>query len=116
MDSPGLPTDWTRAVLPIVVLAALARGEAHGYALRQILHEEGLENVTGSTLYPLLARQQELGRLGFRWEHDGSGPARKVFFLTGDGRDALCQLKVDWSRLVAVVESSLASDPTEVDP
>lgn len=104
-----------RAVLPIVVLAVLARGDRHGYALRQILREEGLDSVTGSTLYPLLSRQQELGRLGFRWEHDGSGPARKIFYLTDAGREALRELKSDWQRLVAVVGSIVSIDPTEVE-
>ena len=96
MDAGNWPSDWLRAGLPLLVLGVLAEGDVHGYALLQRLRDLGLVDIRGSTVYPLLSRQHELGRLGSRWEHDGPGPAKKVFFLTPEGRAELAEMAEDW--------------------
>lgn len=101
------PSDWIRAALPMVVLAVLGRGDAHGYALLQTLRELGLGALRGSTLYPLLARQEELGRVEHRYAYDGGGPARKVFVLTARGRDDLQVLRDDWAALTSTLDAAL---------
>ena len=105
MDDGNWPPDWMRAGLPLLVLAALADGEAHGYALLQRLRGLGLAGVRGSTIYPLLSRQYELGRLGSRWEHEGAGPAKKVFFLTPEGRTELAEMAQGWREFTSLVDT-----------
>jgi PadR family transcriptional regulator PadR len=100
-----------RAGLPLLVLGALAEGEAHGYALLQRLRDAGLVGVRGSTIYPLLSRQHELGRLGSRWEHEGAGPAKKVFFLTPEGRDQLADMTQDWRDFTRLVDAFTGQGP-----
>ena len=112
MEDDRWPVDWLRAGLPLLVLAALSRGEAHGYALLQRLRDSGLTDIRGSTVYPLLTRQQQLGRLGSRWEHASAGPAKKVFFLTDEGRVELARIGREWRRFARLVESATA-DPAE---
>lgn len=100
-------SDWIRAALPLVVLSVLQRGEAHGYALLQSLRDLGLGSLRGSTLYPLLARQEELGRVEHRWEPDSGGPPRKVFSITEAGRRDLEVLSEDWAGLNAIVTAAV---------
>lgn len=101
------PSDWLRAILPLVSLSILDRGPAHGYAILQALESMGLGSVKGGTLYPLLARQQELGRIEHRWETGQPGPARKVFHLTDRGRRELELLAEAWKRLDGIVSSAM---------
>ncbi|WP_229074475.1 PadR family transcriptional regulator [Actinoplanes sp. DH11] len=108
MDGERWPSDWIRAALPLVVLSVLRRGPAHGYVLLQSLQALGLGSLRGSTLYPLLARQEELGRVEHRWEPDSGGPPRKVFSITEAGRRDLAALSQDWSALHEVVMTAVA--------
>lgn len=105
MDLDEWPSDWLRAVLPLMSLAILATAPAHGYAMLQTLDSMGLGSVKGSALYPLLARQQERGHVDHRWETGAPGPARKVFFLTDQGRHELERLAHAWRRLDTIVVS-----------
>ena len=101
------PSDWLRAVLTMAVLSSLADQDSHGYAILQRLREQGLGEIKGSTLYPLLARQQEAEVVDHRWEHEGSGPARKVFHLTDKGRAEVETLTSRWRAFDRVVERML---------
>ncbi|MFD0485399.1 PadR family transcriptional regulator [Kineococcus sp. GCM10028916] len=107
MDGERWPSDWIRAALPLVVLSVLHDGDAHGYVLLQRLREIGLGSLRGSTLYPLLARQEELGRVTHRWEPDSGGPPRKVFALTDAGRRDLGVLGRDWQALDLIVTTAV---------
>ena len=109
MEAERWPSDWIRAALPLVVLSVLHRGPAHGYALLQALRALGLGSLRGSTLYPLLARQEELGRVEHRWEPDSGGPPRKVFSITATGRRDLALLSGDWSELNQIVTTTVAA-------
>ncbi|WP_337059924.1 PadR family transcriptional regulator [Kineococcus sp. G2] len=109
MEGERWASDWIRAALPLVVLSVLHRGEAHGYALLQSLRGLGLGSLRGSTLYPLLARQEELGRVEHRWEPDSGGPPRKVFTITEAGRRDLVALGEDWTGLNAIVTAAVAA-------
>jgi PadR family transcriptional regulator PadR len=119
VDGERWPSDWIRAALPLVVLSVLHRGEAHGYVLLQSLRALGLGSLRGSTLYPLLTRQEELGRVGHRWEPDSGGPPRKVFAITAIGRRDLALLSDHWSALNEVVTTAVAAaaaDAAKGDP
>ena len=109
MDGERWPSDWIRAALPLVVLSVLHRGPAHGYVLLQSLRALGLGSLRGSTLYPLLARQEELGRVAHQWEPDSGGPPRKVFSITETGRRDLTLLGRDWSELNRIVTTTVAA-------
>lgn len=113
-------SDGTRAALPLVVLALLAQSPRHGYALLGQLDELGFAGLKGSTLYPLLGRHEEAGRITHTWDHEGSGPARKIYDITDQGRRDLTDLRAQWSALDATVRAATAAPaagaPTSVTP
>ena len=85
-----------RGVLDLCALAVLARGEQHGYGLAVELEQAGIGKVKGGTLYPMLARLEKEGAVGFRWEPGEGGPARKLYSITESGHLLLRDKGTSW--------------------
>lgn len=100
---PELPGSWQRAVLPLLLLSELQQGRRHGYALGKALQQRGLDPVKGATLYPALAKLEERGEVAASWEEGSGGPGRKVYELTGRGREALAHYLLAFDRLTRIV-------------
>ncbi len=96
MDADGLPTEWLRAVLPLVVLSTVAECETYGYVVAQHLKAAGLGTVKGGTLYPILNRLEGDGLLTSSWREGIGGPGRKFFAITPLGREHLNQRAGAW--------------------
>jgi PadR family transcriptional regulator PadR len=101
--------DWqqelTRAALPHAVLAVLANGEMHGYAMLELLSSRGFPRIKGGTLYPLLKRLEDQGLVGHEWQHDTAGPGRKQFTITEHGRGELARAANAWSQMDEVLKN-----------
>lgn len=96
MELDELPTEWLRAVLPLVVLSTVADGETYGYAVARQLRSAGLGAVKGGTLYPILNRLESDGLLTSSWREGVSGPGRKFFAITHVGREHLDRRAIAW--------------------
>src|SRR5205085_2476832 len=70
--------------LDMIVLAALAAGPAHGYAvIEEIKRRSGdAFDLPEGTVYPALHRLEDAGLLASRWETAESGRRRRVYTLT----------------------------------
>ena len=82
--------NWTvqvkKGVLELCILNALAADECYGYDLvKRLVETHGL-GVTEGTLYPLLSRLRVAGLIASRLEESPSGPARKYYSLTKEGK------------------------------
>lgn len=106
-EGSGWPSGWSRGVLDAAILAVLAGEPAHGYAIGQSLQARGFGRITGGGLYPVLARLEEAGHLAFDWDPGDSGPARKVYRLTSDGREALAEHDAAWSLFTTAMDDLL---------
>lgn len=86
--------------LDLIVLAALAAGPAHGYAIIDaIKHKSGQAfNLPEGTIYPALHRLEQAGLLSSHWTTAESGRKRRVYALTRSGRRALTERRVVWER------------------
>ena len=99
-----------RGHLETMALAALERGEAHGFEVLRRLEAAGcgaLKLKEGS-LYPALYRLEEQGAVKARWEENPGGrrgPARRVYSLTPKGRRCLRRGREDWALFVNVIGS-----------
>ncbi len=65
--------------------------------------------LTDGTMYPLLNRLQGEGLVAADWQESASGPPRKYYRLTDEGRDALQWMREDWQALVASLEKVLGA-------
>jgi DNA-binding PadR family transcriptional regulator len=96
--------DQTRGQLDALILAALAHGPAHGYAVISRLHErsQGAFDLPEGTIYPALHRLEAAGYVRSADERV-QGRRRRVYALTAAGEAKLDEQRAEWRRFSALV-------------
>jgi PadR family transcriptional regulator, regulatory protein PadR len=86
--------------LDMIVLAALAAGPAHGYAvIEEIKRKSGQAfDLPEGTVYPALHRLEQANLLTSRWVTAESGRRRRVYALTRRGARALAERRAVWEQ------------------
>lgn len=84
-----------RGVAEYCVLGLLSREPMYGWRLAEELGAAGLIASIG-TLYPLLGRLGDNGWVTSFHAPSESGPARKYYELTDDGRRQLSEFRSQW--------------------
>lgn len=97
------------------VLAVLADGPQHGYAIaREIEQRSGSALRPGEgTLYPALRALEGDGHIAGEWEIQPSGPARKVYSVTDQGRAELAKQTRAWQEYARAVNGIMGGQPDE---
>lgn len=95
-----------RGQLELLLLATLAGGPAHGYALIERLRErsDGAFDYPEGTIYPALHKLETDGLVASRWD-EGSPRRRRVYRLTRRGRSTLARRRTAWKDFVRAVEA-----------
>jgi len=99
-----LSAELMRAALPRAVLTLLSVKPQHGYMMLEVLQSHGFGQIKGGTLYPLFRRLEEQGLVDHAWEHDVSGPGRKIFSLTPTGHTELKRSTAAWNRMNEILD------------
>ena len=102
MNSEKTKAQMRKGVLEYCILSVIAGNEVYASDIILQLKEAELIVVEG-TLYPLLTRLKNDELLSYRWEESKSGPPRKYYSLTEQGKQFLGELDRDWSELVESV-------------
>ncbi|MCZ4223646.1 PadR family transcriptional regulator [Pedobacter rhodius] len=102
MIAENTQTQMRKGILEYCVLSIIARGEIYASDIIAELRSAKLLVVEG-TLYPLLTRLKNNGLLSYNWVESTSGPPRKYYTLTEDGRGILTQLDQTWQELAYAV-------------
>jgi len=91
--------------LDMIVLAALAAGPAHGYAVIEEIRRRSREAfaLPEGTVYPALHRLEHAGLLSSRWVTAESGRRRRVYALTRQGSRALAEQRAVWERFAGAI-------------
>ncbi|MBV9865751.1 MAG: helix-turn-helix transcriptional regulator [Abitibacteriaceae bacterium] len=92
-----------------LVLAVLAGGPCHGYAIAREVERQSREvlQMREGSLYPALRVLEAQGLIKGSWETGSSGPARKVYSLTTQGHDALVQKRHAWAEYARAINEFL---------
>lgn len=100
----ALITQMRRGTLQYCVLALLREEERYGFDIVRALGEtDGM--VTGEgTIYPLLSRLRRDKLVETTWRESTSGPPRRYYRLTGDGRVALAGFIEEWGKFRDAVD------------
>ena len=98
MNIENTKAQMRKGVLEFCILSILSNDDAYVSELITRLKNAQLIVVEG-TLYPLLNRLKNAGLLNYRWEESTSGPPRKYYCLTEEGRLALVELSASWKDL-----------------
>ena len=90
-----------RGLLDICVLAALRQEDSYGYQIIKDL--AGCIGISESTLYPILRRLEEAGRLRvYSVEHRGR--LRKFYRITPEGAAQIDQFLASWPEIQRIYD------------
>lgn len=106
-------TELRRGVLEHCVLAILRDGESYAFEIVRVLAQAGELLTSEGTIYPLLARLRRDGLVTTSWRGSESGPPRRYYRLTDEGRTSLTAFGSEWRRFRDAVDAILAEGPTE---
>jgi len=87
-----------KGILEFCILGIISRGEVYASDILDALKNANMLVVEG-TVYPLLTRLKNAGLLTYEWKESSSGPPRKYFTLTQEGKTAFEDLKQTWNEL-----------------
>jgi PadR family transcriptional regulator, regulatory protein PadR len=94
--------------LDMLLLAVLAEGPAHGYAVICSLRQSsgGAFDLPEGTVYPALHRLEDQGLLNSLWSEDGPR-RRRVYQLTPKGDQVLASRRQEWQQFARAVDSTV---------
>lgn len=96
-----------KGVVEGVTLALMQEREVYGRDLAATLVELQLISSAG-TMYPVLGRLRDAGKVETSWEQSVKGPPRRYYRLTSLGQEALSDFSQGWATISAGVTSVLA--------
>lgn len=105
MNIENTQAQMRKGVLEFCILGILSKGEAYPSDILERLKEARMIVVEG-TLYPLLMRLKNSGLLNYRWVESSSGPPRKYYDLTEEGRRFLAELETTWKEIAFAVHQT----------
>lgn len=110
MNIENTKAQMRKGVLEYCILSILNNRDKYASEILQTLKDAKMLVVEG-TIYPLLTRLKNDGLLNYRWEESTSGPPRKYYTLTENGKIFLKELNNTWNELQNAV-NLVTSDKT----
>src|SRR3569833_393277 len=106
-----LVAQMKRGAIEYCVLALVERRESYGLELVQTLSEvDGMVTSEG-TIYPVLSRLRRDGAIESFWRESDSGPPRRYYRLTEQGRQSLRTFRSEWDRFKNAVDQLIGESP-----
>lgn len=104
-----------KGILDGCVLAIIEKETVYGYELSKKLQEVGLADVSEGTIYPVLLRLQKNKLIAGEMRPSESGPNRKYYTLTEDGKDSLTMIRDEWHQISVPVGVLLEGEKNNGD-
>jgi PadR family transcriptional regulator PadR len=98
MNLENTQVQMRKGILEFCILQIISRGEVYASDMLEELTSAKIMVVEG-TLYPLLTRLRKAGLVEYKWVESTSGPPRKYFTITDEGRAFLNSLSLTWREL-----------------
>ncbi len=92
--------------LDAVLLAVIGDEALHGYAIIEAIRDRsgGHFDLPEGTIYPALHRLELAGLLASRWVQPDGGRKRRVYSVTGQGRQSLVERRAGWKSFASGIE------------
>lgn len=97
-------TQLRKGLLELCILNIVAQEEVYGYDLVKRLTELPGLGIAEGSIYPLLSRMRKSGLLDARLEESPTGPARKYYALTEEGRKCWRTMNTHWDSLARGIQ------------
>lgn len=99
MNASNTQVQMRKGLLEFCILHIIARGEVYASDMIVELTDAKMIVVEG-TLYPLLNRLKNAALVSYKWVESESGPPRKYYSITEEGKAFLETLDETWDSLV----------------
>jgi PadR family transcriptional regulator, regulatory protein PadR len=99
MNASNTQIQMRKGLLEFCILHIISRGEVYASDMIEELTEAKMIVVEG-TLYPLLQRLKNASLVTYKWVESESGPPRKYYSITDEGKKFLETLNETWESLV----------------
>ena len=109
-STQGHDPQLLRGVLPLLVLTLLEERETYGYEVLERLRGLGLTELGTGVVYPVLNRFERDGFVDSRLVPSSTGPTRKYYAITPQGRTARAGAVSRWNDIVAVAHRALTPE------
>ncbi len=93
-----------KGVLEYCILSLISNKDLYTSEILIAL-KKGKMLVVEGTVYPLLTRLKNAHLLTYRWEESTSGPPRKYYAITQEGKTFLHELESAWKELNKAVNT-----------
>ena len=105
---PGMIGEALKGHLDLLLLAILAEGPAHGYAVIEALRSRsgGTFDLPEGTIYPALHRLESQGLLHSSWSED-SARRKRIYRLTPKGQHMLAKRQEEWKRFSKAMDATV---------
>ncbi len=104
MNIENAQVQMRKGILEFCILHIISRGEVYASDMLDELTSARIMVVEG-TLYPLLTRLKNSGWLDYKWVESSSGPPRKYYVLTDEGKIFLDAMQETWFELANSVQT-----------
>lgn len=98
-------TQLRKGFLDLCILNCLNSGECYGYDLVQRLRKADGTAIREGIVYPVLARLEEDRLVTSKVRPSESGPPRKYYRITNEGREALNEINAYWRGMVSAADA-----------
>ncbi|MCR9082119.1 MAG: PadR family transcriptional regulator [Cyclobacteriaceae bacterium] len=99
MNIANTQIQMRKGLLELCVLHIISRDEVYTSDLIEELTQAQMIVVEG-TLYPLLNRLKAAELVKYRWVESESGPPRKYYSITEEGKEFLSTLQETWQSIL----------------
>jgi len=83
------------------------KGESYGYEIAKLLKDNGFNDISEGTLYPLYTRLQKNKLIESFMQKSDLGPSRKYYKLTEKGQQELLDFVSGWKHLTKSIDGIL---------
>jgi PadR family transcriptional regulator PadR len=104
MEQDGSFEAIRRGLLEFLVLKVISTEAVYSADILGALENTEFKTQEG-TLYPLLSKLRRESLLEYEWKESGTGPPRKYYSLTADGRKRLDDLKKYWEDINKTIKN-----------
>ena len=112
MNVENTQVQMRKGILEFCILHIISRGEVYASDMLEELTSAKIIVVEG-TLYPLLTRLRKAGLLEYKWVESTSGPPRKYYTLTDEGKVFLSKLEETWDELMSSTNQIISKNNKE---
>jgi len=96
-----------KGLLELCVLSIISNDEMYPSDIIEKLKKQKMIVVEG-TLYPMLTRLKNAGLLDYVWKESKTGPPRKYYKITDEGKSVRSKLIAAWASLSDAVNAAIS--------